>query len=142
MEDVKALTEAYREYVPKLWNRRCFQPEFDMVSVCEGPTHYCSAKGLLVTVSIIETLMRPMTFRLVWRIEEHQMPGPGTGPMVTYHAAEPVDTDTWSGPSGHARNMHAAYGEPLHKWLELKDKAATVDPAVVEPAEPVAALSV
>jgi hypothetical protein len=96
------LATHFKEYVGKLTNRAMYKPECDNVFI-QHPSVNDTDILAIVKVSIIETILKPMTFIMCWKV----------------HTAGWLEAfDDGSRPSAYAREMFRPYTQAVSEWIE------------------------
>lgn len=103
VENKDTLSDLFVEYIKKLTNRAMYKPEYDNLFLTRPSGSETGIVGT-VKVSLIETILKPMTFMLCWKIHTNGL-------------VEPFDDG--SRPSAYARQMFRPYTEPVQKWVEM-----------------------
>lgn len=107
------LSDIFIGYVKKLYNRKEFKPEFDNCYIVK-PSVADTGIAAIVKVSIIETILKPMTFVMYWKIH--------TSGFVEHFDGDPKRD---FGPNAYARQMFMPYTQPVQEWIEeLRKEAA------------------
>ena len=100
------LSETFREYIKKLYNRASYKPEYDNAFICE-PSKVDTNIAAIVKVSIIETILKPMTFIMYWRVH--------TNGYIEHFDGDPTRVH---GPNAYARQMYMPYTQAIQEWVE------------------------
>lgn len=102
------IRDYFAEWLPKMYNRKQFKPEFDYAIVFPPPP---DEKQVVATVRIgmIETILRPMNF------------------TYTYYVYS--TSGVYSVPPTHGHTGGPPYGYPVEKWAEQILKELNPEPA-------------
>ncbi len=104
------LSDNFIDYIKRLPNRAPFKPEFDNCYIVP-PTLADKGVAAIVKVSIIETILKPMTFIMYWKIH--------TSGLVEHFDGDPTRI---YGANSYARQMYMPYSQAVKEWVDMVRK--------------------